>query len=217
MLSEARIGRPVATPTRSSPSASVSRRLPMRTRSTASHALPIRPVLSMVSSVATHRPPWPRSPLPVGRTMRTYRSLTRRPGCVTRFSSDGVSGRSFTLGLSAGRSVGVSFLSSSSVTSGTGLWHGTASPLRRRLIDEHDLARGRGLLPVDRYKMGRRRQDLDRERVGRRRRKRRADRQRVTHTVYSDDTDRVSAGALRSGEDRDVEAAVLFCRERTEA
>jgi hypothetical protein len=71
MLSDARIGRPVATVTRSSDSASLCRRFPMRNRTTPSHACPTRPVRSIVCSVATYRPPWPFMPVPVGLMMRT--------------------------------------------------------------------------------------------------------------------------------------------------
>ena len=53
MLSEARIGRPVSTPMRSSASASECRRLPIRNALSPCHARPTVPVAAMVCSVAT--------------------------------------------------------------------------------------------------------------------------------------------------------------------
>jgi len=90
--------------------------------------------------------------------LSTLRSPTWRPACVTLFSRDGVCSSSFLLPESAASSS-----SSSSVTSGLRLWHGDPSPLGPRLIHEHHLARSGRSLPIDRDKLGGRRQDLNGE------------------------------------------------------
>src|SRR5207248_9900477 len=110
-----------------------------------------------------------------------------------------------------------SFLSLSSVTSGLRLWHGAACPLRRRLVDEGDVSCSARRLPVDGHKLRRRCQHLDGDRIGCWSREQRTDGERVAGAVHAPDADAITAGALRPGEDRDVEAAVGARGELAEA
>src|SRR5438128_8502167 len=105
---------------------------------------------------------------------------------------------------SPGRSFGVS--PSSSVTSGLRLWHGTASPLRSRLVEQHDIARGSGRPPVYRDKVRGRREHLNGECAGRRHREHRADGERAAGAIYAHDVDVIAAGALIAGEGGEVDA-----------
>src|SRR5438094_10067619 len=116
---------------------------------------------------------------------------------------------------SPGRSFGVSPWSS--VTSGLRLWHGTASPLRSRLVQQHDVARESGRPPVYRDKVRGRREHLDRERTGWRHREHRADGQRVAGAIDAHDADVIAARTLRAGEGSEVQASGVPRGEPTEA
>jgi len=76
------------------------------------------------------------------------------------------------------------------------LSHDAASALRRRLIDQDDVTRSRGQVPLDRDKMGRGREHLDRERIRGRHDKQGADGECVAGAVYARDTDLVTPDRL---------------------